>query len=129
MSKYGKLILEGLGVVLAAGVIIFFVGTAHSNASRISAPTNNPGGVQAENTASTEDAYACPMHPDQTTNDPNGTCPICGMKVVPKDQIGNDKQDQTCPLHGGHHMHDSDDDSMNGMHHQPVGNQGGDGSA
>jgi Cu(I)/Ag(I) efflux system membrane fusion protein len=109
MSKYGKLILEGLGVVLAAGVIIFFVGTAHSNASKVNAQPNDPNPAQAENADSTEGAYACPMHPDQTTNDPNGTCPICGMKVVPKDQIGNDKQDQTYPLHGGYHMHDSND--------------------
>ena len=27
--------------------------------------------------------YTCPMHPDVRSDDPNGTCPICGMDLVP----------------------------------------------
>jgi FtsP/CotA-like multicopper oxidase with cupredoxin domain len=29
-------------------------------------------------------SYVCPMHPDVTASEP-GTCPICGMKLVPTD--------------------------------------------
>lgn len=27
--------------------------------------------------------YTCPMHPHYISDDPNGTCPICGMDLVP----------------------------------------------
>ena len=29
-------------------------------------------------------SYACPMHPEVTSTEP-GTCPKCGMKLVPSD--------------------------------------------
>jgi len=32
--------------------------------------------------------YVCPMHPDVITNDPNATCPICGMDLVPLEAGG-----------------------------------------
>ena len=28
-------------------------------------------------------SYTCPMHPHYISDDPNGTCPICGMDLVP----------------------------------------------
>lgn len=28
-------------------------------------------------------SYTCPMHPHYISTDPNGTCPICGMDLVP----------------------------------------------
>jgi hypothetical protein len=28
--------------------------------------------------------YACPMHPEVTSNDPNAVCPKCGMKIDKK---------------------------------------------
>jgi len=48
--------------------------------------------------------YACPMHPDFITTDPNANCPDCGMKVVPVKDLGNkvnlDKADfYTCAMH------------------------------
>ena len=30
-----------------------------------------------------EDQYTCPMHPHYISTDPDGTCPICGMDLVP----------------------------------------------
>ncbi len=32
--------------------------------------------------------YVCPMHPDVISNDPNATCPICGMDLVPLETGG-----------------------------------------
>jgi hypothetical protein len=32
--------------------------------------------------AEAEALYSCPMHPWITSNDPAGTCSICGMKLV-----------------------------------------------
>lgn len=32
--------------------------------------------------------YVCPMHPDVITDDPNATCPICGMDLVPLETGG-----------------------------------------
>ena len=33
-----------------------------------------------------EQQYTCPMHPHYISTDPNGTCPICGMDLVPADK-------------------------------------------
>lgn len=33
--------------------------------------------------------YTCPMHPHYISDDPNGTCPICGMDLVPVTQSGS----------------------------------------
>jgi Cu(I)/Ag(I) efflux system membrane fusion protein len=48
--------------------------------------------------------YACPMHPDFLTTDPNSSCPDCGMKVVPAKTLGDkvrlDKAEfYTCSMH------------------------------
>jgi len=48
--------------------------------------------------------YACPMHPEFITSDPEAECPECGMNVVPAKELG-DKIDlgkavfYTCPMH------------------------------
>jgi FtsP/CotA-like multicopper oxidase with cupredoxin domain len=47
------------------------------------------------------EAYVCPMHPDVTSSEP-GTCPKCGMRLVPSDGA--------VASHGHHEMsHDSGD--------------------
>ena len=48
--------------------------------------------------------YACSMHPDYITSDPDGRCPDCGMKLTPVSELGeNVKLDKatfyTCPMH------------------------------
>ncbi len=40
------------------------------------AAANDVSGAQASQ-------YTCPMHPHYVSTDPNGTCPICGMDLVP----------------------------------------------
>ncbi len=48
--------------------------------------------------------YACPMHPEFITTDPNAKCPECGMSVVKVEELG-DKVDlekaefYTCSMH------------------------------
>jgi FtsP/CotA-like multicopper oxidase with cupredoxin domain len=57
-------------------------------------------------------SYACPMHPEVTSNSP-GTCPKCGMKLVPSDVLPAGASDQ----HEGH-AHGEHDPSGHGGHHQ-----------
>ena len=37
--------------------------------------------------------FTCPMHPEVVQSS-QGRCPDCGMKLVPKDQPGNDSEDK-----------------------------------
>ncbi len=52
----------------------------------------------------TDHLYACPMHPEFISSDPNAKCPDCGMNVVPVKELG-DKVDlkkaefYTCSMH------------------------------
>ena len=48
--------------------------------------------------------YACPMHPEFLTTDPDARCPDCEMKVVPakelEEKVNFDKAEfYTCPMH------------------------------
>jgi FtsP/CotA-like multicopper oxidase with cupredoxin domain len=40
-------------------------------------------------------SYVCPMHPEITASEP-GTCPICGMKLVP---VAPEPTSYVCPMH------------------------------
>src|SRR6478672_9981981 len=47
-------------------------------------------------------SYVCPMHPEVTSSEP-GTCPKCGMKLVPLEkppqQEGKTPSSYVCPMH------------------------------
>ena len=48
------------------------------------APAGSPGGNAQSPDASIEtQQYTCPMHPHYISTDPDGSCPICGMDLVP----------------------------------------------
>src|SRR5215217_2624949 len=56
-------------------------------------------------------SYVCPMHPEVASNSP-GTCPKCGMKLVPSDALPASASDQ----HEGH-AHGEHEPSGHGRHH------------
>ena len=56
-------------------------------------------------------SYVCPMHPEVASNSP-GTCPKCGMKLVPSDALPASASDQ----HEGH-AHGEHEPSGHGGHH------------
>jgi FtsP/CotA-like multicopper oxidase with cupredoxin domain len=56
------------------------------------------------------EVYACPMHPEVTASEP-GTCPKCGMKLVPTDGTAHDppvEDDHGTHERGGHEHGGSD---------------------
>jgi rRNA maturation protein Nop10 len=57
------------------------------------------------------DSYVCPMHPEVTATEP-GSCPKCGMKLVPSDAPPMSPSEQYEGMaHSGpdHHDHDQGD--------------------
>lgn len=44
-------------------------------------------------------AYACPMHPEQGSDDPNGVCQICGMNFQSTAKVEEVAQTYACPMH------------------------------
>ena len=63
-------------------------------------------------------SYVCPMHPEVTSSEP-GTCPKCGMKLVPSDALPASASDQ----HEGHAHgeHDASEHEHGGHHHGDHG--------
>jgi DNA-directed RNA polymerase subunit RPC12/RpoP len=54
--------------------------------------------------ASADKLFACPMHPEFITTDPNAKCPECGMNVVKAEELGESvdlskAEFYTCPMH------------------------------
>jgi FtsP/CotA-like multicopper oxidase with cupredoxin domain len=43
-------------------------------------------------------SYACPMHPDVTSSEP-GTCPRCGMQLLPVRSEDSPPASYVCPMH------------------------------
>jgi FtsP/CotA-like multicopper oxidase with cupredoxin domain len=43
-------------------------------------------------------SYACPMHPEVTASEP-GTCPKCGMRLVPVQTESSAPSSYVCPMH------------------------------
>ena len=68
----------------------------------------------------TASSYVCPMHPEVTSSEP-GTCPKCGMKLVPSDALPASASDRhEGHAHGEHdhgeHEHGGHDHSDHGDH-------------
>jgi FtsP/CotA-like multicopper oxidase with cupredoxin domain len=69
----------------------------------------------------TASSYVCPMHPEVTSSEP-GTCPKCGMRLVPSDALPASASDQ----HEGyaHGEHDHGGHEHGGHEHGDHGDHG-----
>jgi Ni,Fe-hydrogenase III large subunit len=75
----------------------------------------------------TQTEYVCPMHSEVVRSEP-GSCPICGMDLVPREAAGGDDTGATDHTahgmhhegmhHGGHEHHDGDRSSHGGTTHE-----------
>lgn len=59
--------------------------------------------VMADTEETTEDdtLYVCPMHPDETSTDPEARCSVCGMDLVSENEAGGEDTHElyACPMH------------------------------
>jgi Ni,Fe-hydrogenase III large subunit len=62
----------------------------------------------------TQTEYVCPMHPEVIRGEP-GSCPICGMDLVPREAAGGD--DHSAMDHAGHGAHHEATDNGGQEHH------------
>lgn len=81
----------------------------------------------------TRTEYACPMHPEVTSVEP-GSCPRCGMDLVPREAAGGASPDHEEHDHSGHGSPDQsgsgheEHGSHAGMDHEGMGHgEGSDG--
>lgn len=76
-----------------AGVAVLMLTTFWmGRASKSPDPAEGPTG-ENEEVAIRETSYYCPMHPGQTSTNPDATCPICGMDLVAGDPDDDDDSD------------------------------------
>ncbi|WP_034387920.1 efflux RND transporter periplasmic adaptor subunit [Hellea balneolensis] len=54
--------------------------TGHDHAAMQSGQSAQTSSMSAQSEST---SYTCPMHPHYISEDPNGSCPICGMDLVP----------------------------------------------
>jgi FtsP/CotA-like multicopper oxidase with cupredoxin domain len=62
----------------------------------------------------TASAYTCPMHPDYVVAEP-GTCPRCGMKLVPAANADTPSNAPADAPAGHHHSHSHDHPASDGL--------------
>lgn len=70
----------------------------------------------------TRTEYTCPMHPEVVQDEP-GTCPECGMELVPREaqqeHEGHDHGDESCSGHGERHDHEMGHGAEDGRDGEP----------
>ena len=70
MTRYSRLLIAALAT------------TALAACGNTPAPGSTDGTSMSQDAAQ-DTQYTCPMHPHYISSDPDGTCPICGMGLVP----------------------------------------------
>ncbi|MCW8815400.1 MAG: hypothetical protein OQK59_05395, partial [Chlorobium sp.] len=80
------------------------------------------GIIACEKTVSREDIshYTCPMHPQIRMDEP-GSCPVCGMDLVPVIKEGAGQEDHSSHEHAAHDTQESRD--TEGIRIDPVRTQ------
>ena len=72
-------------------------------------PANDTDGAATDTQPVKVTKYACPMHPEQNSTNPDDTCEICGMKF----QLVEDSAELTkiygCPMHPEQHSTNPED--------------------
>lgn len=76
--------------ILGTAFVLMACDSAIKTASPLDAEHNHAAMQSAQSSQKPQqtthdrtEAYTCPMHPHYISNDPDGTCPICGMDLVP----------------------------------------------
>ena len=76
-------------------------GTSGSQAMPAPAPAGTTTSTAADGGTDQAGAYYCPMHPNETSHDPNARCPECGMKMELRPKpTGPQGQAPAPPSHG-----------------------------
>ncbi|GHB03980.1 hypothetical protein GCM10009069_28220 [Algimonas arctica] len=81
MSYYKTAPLLGLALILAA------CDPAARNDAVLQGRQSSQ--TQTDTSHAETGAYTCPMHPHYISDDPQGSCPICGMDLVPVKESGS----------------------------------------
>lgn len=76
--------------ILAAFALVVLVFVAASCSKREDGHGHDPN----------VDYYTCPMHPTVKSQDPNGKCPVCNMKLIPVDKKSGNTHAPTAPHQG-----------------------------
>ena len=85
--------------VIALMITAFAIGRLTAPSAPEGAPDQEPEQVAESDEPEPEQAttYYCSMHPEQTSDDPDATCPICGMDLIPGDPDDAD-DDEDLPI-------------------------------
>jgi hypothetical protein len=126
MKNLGPLTIIGLVAIVVSTTMINtgcpFMGKSAGGSKTVQQSQEKTDAAQAEKAVAT---YACPMHPDQTSTDPNAKCQICGMKLQLSGDSKDAQQIYACPMHPEQHSTNPDDKcSICGMKYEPVKKSG-----